>query len=261
LARYIPRPTGEQLATEQVNFIDLAGNMNLVLADKYSRTILGRPQEKTGAADTPMTAGQLQILFLFAAVPDAVRWPVRKIAAQAGVSKSKAAQVRQQLLEKRAGDAHPETQGWLDRQRLETLLTSGYEQVLRPKLLLGRFRVPETKPEDFLARLARDLVTTGVRASLTGGPAADLLQHFYRGPETPLFFTEWTPDIQRKLRMLPDRTGPVMILRAFGEPVFWRKVGDLTVSHPWLIYVELLHSEDPRAHEAAEELRKKFLQS
>lgn len=50
----------------------------------------------------------------------------------------------------------------------------------------------------------------------------------------------------------------MIVMRAFGTPVFWRAVGALTVAHPWLIYAQLMNSEDPRAHEAAEELRREF---
>ena len=50
-------------------------------------------------------------------------------------------------------------------------------------------------------------------------------------------------------------------LASVREPVFWRDVGKLTVAHPWLIYAELMNSEDPRSHEAAEELRREFLPS
>jgi hypothetical protein len=42
--------------------------------------------------------------------------------------------------------------------------------------------------------------------------------------------------------------------------VFWRLVRDLWVAHPLLIHLELLQQDDPRAHEAAERIRKEFPQ-
>ena len=99
-----------------------------------------------------------------------------------------------------------------------------------------------------------------MKFALTGGPAADLLQHFYRGLEVPLFLSETGPVVHQKLRLLPDRSGPVVVFRAFGTPVFWRTVQELPIAHPWLIYAELMDSADPRAHEAAEELRREFLE-
>jgi hypothetical protein len=37
-------------------------------------------------------------------------------------------------------------------------------------------------------------------------------------------------------------------------------VGDIWVAHPWLIYAELLHHGEPRALEAADQLREEYLQ-
>jgi hypothetical protein len=61
------------------------------------------------------------------------------------------------------------------------------------------------------------------------------------------------------LRLLPDRDGYVALLRAFGELVFWQERDHHMLAPPLLIYAELLSSSDPRAHEAAAELRKQFL--
>ncbi len=256
LARYIPRPTGEQLIAASVNFVDLAGNIHVALGNRYRHTLLGRTETPKHHAKRPATAAQVQLLFLFAAKPEALNGSVRQMATEAGVSKSKAATVRQQLIEK-GTLSMAKGQPWAPRQ-LEPLLVSGYAEVLRPKLLLGRFRAPEAKSVEFLARVSASLASKGVRFSLTGGLAADLLQQFYRGPEIPLFINQWNPELQKQLRLLPDRQGPVMVMRAFGEPVFWRTIGNVTVAHPWLIYAELMNSDDPRAHEAAEELRHEY---
>ena len=41
--------------------------------------------------------------------------------------------------------------------------------------------------------------------------------------------------------------------------VFWRTVDAVPLAHPWLIYAELMFEPDPRAHEAAAELRQEYL--
>jgi hypothetical protein len=58
---------------------------------------------------------------------------------------------------------------------------------------------------------------------------------------------------------LPDRIGPITLLRAFDELVFWRQVSCWLVAPPWLVYSELMNGDDPSAHEAALELRREFL--
>jgi hypothetical protein len=258
LARYIPQPTADRLMEAGINFVDLAGNMHIDLGD-YSRTVLGRLEPRKAHERRPITAAQLQVLFVFATEPDAVSLPVREIAVQAGVSKSKAAQARQQLIanglvSKRNKDYHFHLS-----KSAEALLVSGYTEVLRPKLTIGRFRAPERRTEDFLERVPTSLKGVDVRFALTGGPAADLLHPYYRGAEIPLFVTASGPEVRLALRILPDRNGSIVLLRAFGELVFWKEVSGLTVAPPWLVYAELMQASDARAHEAAEELRQKCL--
>ena len=99
----------------------------------------------------------------------------------------------------------------------------------------------------------------GVRYSLTGGPAADLLQRYYRGPELPVHVSDVNDGWLRRLKLLPDRAGSVILLRSFGEVVFWREIEGFWVAPPWLIYAELMSSEDPRAHEAGERIRQELI--
>jgi hypothetical protein len=94
---------------------------------------------------------------------------------------------------------------------------------------------------------------------LTGGVAAFALQRFYKGPELVIFLENPSDSMSRQLQLIPDREGPITILRGFGRLSYWRQVNDFTIAHPWLIYAELMRSDDPRAHEAAAELKDEFL--
>jgi hypothetical protein len=258
LARHISRPVAERLIAAKVNFADDAGNLHLALGDTYQWTVIGKPALAQASERRAASPAELQLLFQFVAHPESVNWPVRRLEAVAGIGKSKAAQARRKMITEgllirtgqqyQLGPAHV----------LAERLASGYAQVLRPKLVLGRFRAPEAEPEAFLARLRRD-VPSGFRYALTGGPAAGLLQHFYHGAEVPLFLTPWAPAVAQQLRLLPDRDGPITILNAFGEVVFWERRAHHMLAPPWLVYAELLSGNDPRAHEAAQELRQEFL--
>lgn len=254
-ARYIPRESGDQLIKAGINFVDQAGNVHVQLERRYAHTILGRPQTQKPQSNTRVTAAQVQVWFAYAAEPNLLARPVRDIATQAGISKSKAAVIRQQLLAQNRSTPRLSATG---ARSLPERLLHGYSSVLRPKLLIGRFRAPEASTDEFLNRLRRTEVA-GLRFSLTGGPAADRLQHYYRGSDLPLFVANWSPEVRQQWRLLPDRDGPLILLRAFGEVAFWRTIDGLTVAHPWLIYAELMDSDDPRAHEAAEELRREHL--
>jgi hypothetical protein len=228
-----------------------------VLGDRYNWTVVGKPVSEPVSERRPISAAQLQLLFQFVTNPDSANWPVRRLELASGISKSKAAQARQQFVAE--GLLTPKGKKYQlgPKKLLAERLSSGYAQVLRPKLLAGRFRFDEKTTELFLARL-RNSTPSGVRYALTGGPAADLLQHFYRGPEVPMFLEPSSRRTAQELRLLPDSEGPVTLLRAFGETVFWQERDNHILAPPWLIYAELLNSSDPRAHEAAQEFQKEL---
>ena len=257
LARHIPRPVAERLIEAQVNFADDVGNIHLALGDRYNWTVVGKPPSERVSERRPISAAQLQLLFQFVTHPDSANWPVRRLELAAGISKSKAAQARQQLVAEGLLTSKGRKYQLGPKNLLAERLSSGYAQVLRPKLLIGRFRFNEKTAELFLARL-RNSTPSAVRYALTGGPAADLLQHFYRGPEVPMFLEPSSRRTAQELRLLPDSEGPVTLLRAFGEMVFWQERDNRMLAPPWLIYAELLNSSDPRAHEAAQEFQKEL---
>jgi hypothetical protein len=257
LARHIARPAADTLIEAKVNFADDAGNIHLELGGQYSWTVIGMAAPECSSTRRATSPAILQLLFQFVTQPESVNWPVRRLEPAAGISKSMAAQARKHLIAEglliRAGKRYELGPKSLLAERL----VSGYGQILRPKLVVGTFRAAEKATDPFLARLRSK--PSDIRYSLTGGPAADLLQNFYRGEEMPLFVRPASRDTARQLRLLPDRNGPITILNAFGEVVFWQPRNNSMLAPPWLIYAELKASSDPRAHEAAERLQREFL--
>jgi hypothetical protein len=258
LARYIPRPVADRLLDAKVNFADDAGNVHLELGNRYNWTVIGKPAPQAASDRRAVSPAQIQLLFQFATNPDSIAWPVRRLESAAGIGKSSVASVRQQLLEEgllvRRGAGYQLGEARLLRDRL----VSGYAQVLRPKLSQGRFRSQIKDGELFLAGL-HDRASSALRYALTGARAAFVLQKFYRSPDISLFVEAPYRTLPQTLRLLPDREGPITILRAFGEVVFWEEREHRLLAPPWLIYAELCASLDPRAHEAADELYSRFL--
>jgi hypothetical protein len=234
--------------------------MNLALGGNYHSLILGKPEIRSAEKRSPGPA-TIQVLLALAAQPETWGWPIRQLASVAGVSKTVAAEVRQRLVEEGTLKEGKDGQ-WqlLDPQALRERCLSGYSQLLRPRLLINRFRSLETDADKFVAAFIRVVSQSGKKYALTGGAGAFLLQHYYRGPETAIFVEGITPDIERQAKLLPDRRGPIVLLRAFAEPlVFWRLVHGQWVAHPLLVHLELLQQDDPRAHEAAARIREELL--
>lgn len=126
--------------------------------------------------------------------------------------------------------------------------------------MIGRFRARERRIEDFLVRLQREAPAHGFEFALTGGHASYKIRQHYKGPTATIFVRPVMQDLPRRLELLPDREGPILLLKSFGDPAFWKEVDRTAIAHPWLIYAELLAEALPRAHEAAEDLRSEALQ-
>jgi hypothetical protein len=259
IARYIPAPMGERLAEAGINFVDSVGNLHVNLGGDYYVFVVGHKEIKPNIAERRTTAAMVQAAFVFLVDANALRWPVRKLAEVAGIGKTAAAEARQRLTETRV--LHPTRTGLqiVDRKTLEEDFLGGYERVLRPELLMGRFRPLEHDPNRLLQKLKQWAMQNEVTWAVTGAPAAFQLQHFYRGEEVAVFIGTAPDRLTRDLKLLPDKNGTITLLRKFGTLFPWRLEGGLPVAHPWLVYAELMHEGGPRAVEAATEIREKFL--
>jgi len=191
----------------------------------------------------------VQVLFTCLAQADALALPVRELATRAGVGKTAAAEARQKLL----------AEGVADIKRLGELFLDGYQRILRPHLFLGRFRSQDRNPSLFVKRFADVAQPHALGWALTGGAGALELDRFYSGPETSLFVGGATRDVPRLMSLLPDRQGPITLLRLFSPLVVFPRSKGYPVAHPWLLYAELLQHNEPRALEAADEIRQRYI--
>lgn len=259
--RYVPQPSAERLIRSRVNFLDQAGNMHLALGENYVRTVLGNKEERGATDERSMTPAKVQLLFTLATDTQAGSWTVRQLAEVSGLSKSNVAKLRQQLVRQGIIRGTGNSSQLRSAADIEEQLVLGYEQILRPKLLFNRFRLAESPSMALLEKLRPLLAEHSIHWSLTGGAGAFELQRFYKGPELVVFLDSPTESMTRLLRLFPDREGPITVLRGFGTLSSWQQVNDTKVAHPWLIYAELMRSADPRAHEAAAELKREFLKA
>ncbi len=259
-APYLAAPTAKSFIDAGVSFADEVGNIHLALGDEYNWTVIGERKPPKAPESERITPAAVQLLFQFATTPDSVKWTVRDLAAAAGISKSKVAQLRAQFLHDLLLIPRGGKEKFQITPALKESLVTGYSQVLRPKILLGRYRHADKTTEEFLTRLRHAAIEHQISYALTGGPAADALLHIYRTPDVPLFVRTNDGTTLRNFRLIPDRQGTVTLLRAFAPLVYWREVKGTTVAPPWLIYAELLTGVEDRDREVAEDLRQKLLQ-
>lgn len=259
-ARYLPPPSAWKLIDAEAHFIDLCGNAHFHSPPHFHWTSLGNRESASLGQPRIQTAATVQLLFTLIAYPESAAWPVRDLADRAGVSKSTAAATRRRLLADRTIRAVNGQFRFCDPRDYVDQLVSGYRQILRPRLMIGRFRAREKRIEDFLVRLQREAPAHGFEFALTGGHASYKIRQYYKGPTATIFVRPVMQDLPRRLELLPDREGPILLLKSFGDPAFWKEIDRVAIAHPWLIYAELLADALPRDHEAAEDLRSEVLQ-
>ncbi|PWT98985.1 MAG: hypothetical protein C5B51_28155 [Terriglobia bacterium] len=259
-ARYITRPAGERLAKAGLNFVDESGNLHLSLGNEYHTFVLGNPDKRREPEHRRVGTATVQTLFALLANPAAIAYPARQLAQVAGVGKSAASEAKQRLLAEGILESVPDAGSRIvDLKRLESMFLEGYTQVLRPALVLGRFRSQERDPERWVQRLAAVAKEKEWRWALSGSAGAFALDRYYRGDRTAVFISASPKAISVPLALLPDKQGPITLFRWFSPVLVSPNGTPYPVAHPWLLYAELLQTNDPRALEAAGEIEKKYL--
>jgi hypothetical protein len=198
------------------------------------------------------------VLFAILARPTLLNAPVRTLAQFAGVGKTAVAERLQQLRD----------DGLIVEVRNRTRLTgrkaildqwlTGYENQVRPKLLIGRYQPRERQPQ-ILEQIVEDALGDRIAWAWGGGAAAMRLTGYYRGEQTVLHVERVPRELPRQIEALPARDGTLTILRTPG-PIGFEGAEPKTV-HPLLVYTELLANHTDRAREAAEEVWRRYLEN
>lgn len=254
-APYVPSKIGQHLAEHNLSYADSVGNCHIELA---AGRLLGHIEGKKPSRDvTTKSSGRVpshQLVFAVLARPALLREPVRQIAVAAGVGKTAAAD--QLLRLERQGLIHRKRGVIVNERALLDRWLAAYAEVVRPAWLVGRFQ-PQARGPEAVERMIEAAWNT--RSWVYGGTAAGWrMTEVYRGDETVLHVDAPSDEALRQLRVVPDRMGPLTILRTPGTVAYDGTAPRL--AHPLLVYTEMMTSTDPRARETAAEIRERFLE-
>jgi hypothetical protein len=254
LAPHIGAPAGARLSAAGAHYLDRAGNCHLEL-DGLHVHIEGRSDSRAHSDKGIRRAGY-QVLFVYLAAPELLDAPLRTVASAAGVSRQAVADMRRRLLDGEYVVATRSRRRWVQVRRDDALnlWLHGYDVSIRPAMLLGIFRTPDATPQQLQERLRESLFQHGIDLRWGGSTAAFEISGHYRGELTTVHLPPkvgLTDALRRELQALADPRGDLTLMTCFGETA-WN--GALPHVHPLLVYSELLHQRDERAHEAARRL-------
>jgi hypothetical protein len=256
LAPYVPGPIGSHLAAHGISYVDAVGNCHLETENGGLLAHVEGKRAARGGGSTGVRLPGYQLMFAILAQPDLLGQPVRKIAAAAGTGKTAVGDHLKRLAQQGLIARTPKRSAILRRRDLFDRWLSAYPDVVRPAWYQGRYRTRASDPEE-IERLVAN--AWGKRRwSLGGGAAAWRMNGFYRGSDTVIHVDAAPNDELRRLRALPDEEGNLTILRTPGTVAYAGTQSHIV--HPLLVYTELMASEDPRLREAAEKVRREFLE-
>ena len=254
-APYIGGPLGAALEDRGINFVDRQGNCYLRFGERFVARVQGQTPPKAPARSKEMRAPGCQVMFALLADPDLAGATQRELAAAAGTSRQPVADLLARFVEEKILVKRQSKHAWVDGPdgALLDRWLAGYRATLRPKLLVGRFQLPVREPKAIEGWL--DERVEDVRYGGTAG--AYRLERHYRGPLTVAHLGPPSEEIRRLLKAAPAPDGDLLWMRHIGQASL-RGTTDDTV-HPLLIHAELVSDPDPRADEAAELVRDRWL--
>jgi hypothetical protein len=264
LSNYISPNFAERLIRAGVNFADGAGNVYLNWPGKLHIQIQGRkPKQIAEAKSERLTQPSgLRVLYALLTQPPEKWGAYRDIAKASGVALGSIAWIVRELkakgyLVQKGRDEWRLTQ----KRKLLDLWVEGYGARLRPNLLIERYQPGEAKLEQTLRVLESELEDKKISWAITGGFAADILTHHFRGEQLSFFAQEWPLDLTRPLKWLPSDRGPVTVLRKFSPLVAFNLETPRSqpVAHPLLVYAELIFQGRERELETAKIIYDKYL--
>ena len=259
LILFAPYVSGEMAAVlvpHGINFVDKVGNCYLNLGGSYVAHFEGRKPKRPLDAPGGMRAAGFRLTFALLVEPTLLNSPTRDVAQAAGVSLGTVSNVLRRLEHDRVVVRTKSKRQLVRPDDLVERWIAGYAETLRPRLLVGRFETPDRDPPTLEDRVAG--ILGEARTWAWGGAAAAFrLTRHYRSDETVLHMNTASPDLLKRLKAIPHRSGRLIVVGVPG-PLAFRGRAPRTV-HPLLIYTELVLTGSDRAREAASELRNRFL--
>jgi hypothetical protein len=244
----------EELRKKQIAYFDLAGNA-FIQTGKHFILIDGkRPQlQKNGKQQNrAFTKAGLRVVFNLLIDPNLVNENYRKIAADADVALDTVNKTFQAL--KNLGhlvNADTNTFKLMQLRRLVERWIEAYPARLRPAIHIGNFRFLNEGE----LRKWKTIRLNKIKTQWGGEPAADLLTNYLRPEIFTLYTNETRNELMKAYRFIPDDNGPIHIYQKFWK---YDEKKFKTVP-PMLIYADLMHSEDPRTLETAQQIYHDYL--
>lgn len=250
-----------ELIEKNIEFIDTTGNIYFNNSSLYILIINSLLRASKPSSSAKITASTLKIAYVLLQDPRILKSPHDKLAEVAGVDLRTAKRSLDILYKLNYLQRHKEEKYRIENYtKLLERWEIGYVEDLRSKLLIDTF-LPITKtPFDEILQVIQELVKH--HDILIGG---ELGAGIITGYLQPIGAAIHIPEkenyrlITTKLKLKPDSSGSITILRQFGTQNKWNDYCSKPVVDPLLIHAELALYPDERLKETANRIYDKYI--
>lgn len=259
IAQYITGEARKQLEHLRIFYLDLAGNAFIILKRKdkgtYSLHSISKVSTRailTKSGDRAFGKTGLKLVYYFLLNPEGINYPYRKIASHTNIAIDTIGKVIKHLL--REGYlVKKDKKKYLFRNRptLFDKWVEEYNRVLRPKLIRSEVGAIEEIDWDN-PRTIKDSSWGGMVAyNKSNIDSSQLIVN------KAILYTKGEHfDLMHQEQLMPRNNGPITLYTAF-----WNiEEGHENYVHPFLVYADLIDSNDPRQIEAAQEIYEKEIE-
>lgn len=254
ISRYIPMPVKSKLKSEGLNYLETSGNCYIRYKSLfiYINDQKVTPEREVDKSKLWNTAG-LRFVFAILQKPELLNQSYRELTKSANVALGTVGRLLEDLQKEnflKTGTRNGEKFLFIERRdELINKWTTIYNTILRPKLLIGNFRVTgKTLSED----------TPLPAGLLWGGEMAGAKLTKYLKPEKlALYISIPKAEAMKYLKIVPDASGNIELLN-----IFWNteltadtEFNENQIAPPLIVFADLLSSHDSRNYETAERIK------
>ncbi|MCD6117328.1 hypothetical protein J7K93_09955 [bacterium] len=264
MCEYVNNSIAHDLKKHNINYIDTAGNVYLYATDVLYIERDGRKIVLTDSSTREPAIFQpkgLQLIFILLKNPELLDSTVRELADLSAISKDRVSTVLRDLkAEGYIQEVGKRKNRFVNKKIIFEQWLANYSYRLRPKLVLGTFKIAPSVMKNLPENLSNNLIKKPQGFAVGGSLGADLLIHYYRGTATELFIKpELFEKVKIMLKLIPAKKTNVTLLNLFSPEIIYKKNTPAPITHPLLIYAELLYQGGSRALETAGMIYNRYL--
>jgi len=265
LAEYVQANVAEDLKNHRIHFVDCQGNAFLYFPGKIFVDIQGRrPKKESAKNQTALFQPKgMQLLFVLLTQEKAINEPIRVMMKKAGIAFERTATSIKELKDK--GFVYQDKDRrlrFIHKKDLMERWLANYCDRLRPKLVIGTYRIRPSLQAHVEDTLKTALADAPKAYALGGGVGADLLTGYYRGPAIDIFIDPaYAGRIKEALNLIPAKDTNVTLLNLFTPDILFEGRNGHPVANPLLVYAELLCHGGDRERDTAAMVYNRYLKT